>query len=123
MVAMRFLALWAVAIAALALPSTAQAEVKALLIGSSYESAENEALRLANPLADLRIVSSALRGTSVDELTVLEEPSAEEWQVGLDAWLDTLTGDDIGLFLGLCNSEQSMLVPANSAATRWRTNA
>ena len=32
------------------------------------------------------------------DLTVLEDPSAQEWQGELDAWLDTLSGDDIGLF-------------------------
>ncbi len=76
----------------------ARAEVKALLIGSNYESAENDALRLANPLADLRIVSSALRDTNVASLVALEEPSSETWQQGLDDWLNTLSGDDIGLF-------------------------
>jgi uncharacterized caspase-like protein len=76
----------------------AHAEVKALLIGSNYESAENDALRLANPLADLRIVSSALRDTNVASLVALEEPSSEAWQQGLDDWLNTLSGDDIGLF-------------------------
>lgn len=79
-------------------PQEAHAEVSALLIGSSYESAEDERLRLANPLADLRILRSALRKTNVKSMTVLEEPSSEEWHSGLKAWLDQLTGDDIGLF-------------------------
>ncbi|MEL6541288.1 MAG: caspase family protein [Pseudomonadota bacterium] len=83
---------------AVALPSLARAEVKALIVGTSYEAAENEALRLANPLADIRLIRSALRKTSVRDLTILEDPSAEEWQEQLDAWLDTLSGDDIGLF-------------------------
>lgn len=69
-----------------------------MLVGSSYEASGNEALLLANPLADLRIVSSALRGTSIDDLAILEDPGAEQWQEGLDNWLNSLTGDDIGLF-------------------------
>ncbi|MBV7260196.1 caspase family protein [Erythrobacter crassostreae] len=68
------------------------------LIAANYEAAENEALRLANPRVEVGLVSSALRGTSVSELTVLEERAAQEWQEGLDLWLDTLSGDDIGLF-------------------------
>lgn len=76
----------------------ARAEVKALLVGTSYEAAPNEKLRLANPLVDVRLVQAALRKTSVRELTVLKDPTAEEWKVALEAWLDTLTGDDIGLF-------------------------
>jgi len=113
-----------------ALPQTAHAEVKALIIGSSYESAENENLRLANPIADIRLIRSALRGTSVSELTVLEEPSAEEWQEGLDTWLDTLSGDDIGMFYFaghgfqvdginfLMSSDGKTLIPLDAVVTQ-----
>lgn len=98
MVGSRFL-VWITALfAVVALPSGARAEVRALIVGTSYETAENEALRLANPLADIRLIRSALRKTSVRDFTVLEDPTAEQWQSELDAWLDTLSGDDIGLF-------------------------
>lgn len=80
------------------MPSTAQAEVKALLIASNYEEAQDAQLKLANPLADLRLIRSSLRSTMVRDLTVLEDPTAEEWQTQFDAWLDTLSGDDIGMF-------------------------
>ncbi|WP_299192791.1 caspase family protein [uncultured Erythrobacter sp.] len=116
--------------AGLLLPASAQAEVKALLIGSNYESAENEALRLSNPRTDIRLISSALRTTSVSDLTVLEEPSAEEWQSGLDAWLDALSGDDIGFFYFaghgfqiegqnfLMSSDGKSLIPLDSLVTQ-----
>ncbi len=96
MVVMRFLSVLMLALAAL--PDVAQAEVKVLLIASNYEEAGDEDLRLANPLADLRLIQSSLGSTTVRDMTVLEEPTAEEWQVGFNAWLDTLSGDDIGMF-------------------------
>lgn len=129
MVVMRFFWLCAL-VTGLLMPAAAHAEVKALLIGSSYESAENEALRLANPLADIRLVGSALRDTSVDELTVLEEPGADEWQRALDGWLDSLSGDDIGLFYFaghgfqieglnfLMSSDGKSLIPLDSLITQ-----
>ncbi len=80
------------------LAAPAQAEVKALIVGNSYETAENEKLKLANPLADIRLIRAALRGTSVRDMSVLEDPGADEWTAELEAWLDTLSGDDIGLF-------------------------
>ena len=89
---------FAFALLALGLCAPANAEVKALLVGTSYEAAENKRLQLANPLADIRLIQSALRKTSVREMTVLKDPMADEWQSALDAWLDTLSGDDIGLF-------------------------
>ncbi|MEP3420814.1 MAG: caspase family protein [Erythrobacter sp.] len=116
--------------AALMLPTVAHAEVKALLVGSNYEAAENEALRLANPLADVRLVGSALRSTAASEISTLEEPDAEEWQAGLDAWLNSLSGDDIGLFYFaghgfqieghnfLMSSDGKSLIPLESLVTQ-----
>ncbi len=130
MVTFRFAFVLVICALSAAFPAAARAEVKALLVGSNYESAENEALRLANPLADLRIVASALRGTSVADLSVLEEPSGQEWREGLDTWLDTLTGDDIGLFYFaghgfqieghnfLMSSDGKSLVPLDSLVSK-----
>lgn len=98
MVVTRFLSVLAFVLTALALPGMARAEVKALLVASNYEEAADKDLRLANPLADLRLVRSSLRSTNVRDLTVLEEPTSEEWQSSFNAWLDTLSGDDIGMF-------------------------
>jgi len=130
MVVQRFFASLALTLTVLSLPSTAHAEVKALLIASNYEKAQDEQLRLANPLADLRLISSSLRSTTVRELTVLEEPSADEWQTGFDAWLDTLSGDDIGIFYFaghgfqfdglnyLLSSDGTSLIPLDALVTQ-----
>ncbi len=93
-----FSRLIAFAVLLLALSAPARAEVKALLVGTDYAQASNTKLKLANPLADIRLVGSALRDTSVREVSVMENPSAQTWEEGLSAWLDTLSGDDIGLF-------------------------
>lgn len=123
----------ALLLAALCVP--ARAEVKALIIGNSYEAAENTKLRLANPLADIRLIRSALRKTSVRDLTVLEDPSAEVWQTELDAWLDTLSGDDIGLFYFaghgfqieglnfLMSSDGKSLIPLDAVVTQITARA
>ena len=126
----RFLAVIAMMLSAVALSAPAQADVKALIVGSSYDDAANQKLRLANPLADARIVRASLRKTVVRDLTVLEDPSAEEWQKGLDAWLETLTGDDIGLFYFaghgfqieglnfLMSSDGKSLIPLDAVVTQ-----
>lgn len=120
---------------ALSMTSMARAEVKALLVGSSYASAENTRLRLANPLADIRLIRSALRKTAVDELTVLEDPTANGWKDGLNEWLDTLTGDDIGLFYFaghgfqvegnnfLMSSDGKSLIPLDALVTQITSRA
>lgn len=130
MVVLRFLSIWALALAVLAMPTAVHAEVKALLIASNYENAEDEALRLANPRADLRLIRSSLGKTNVRDLTVLEEPSAEEWQAGFDAWLNTLSGDDIGMFYFaghgfqfdglnyLLSSDGTSLIPLDALVTQ-----
>lgn len=112
------------------LGAPAQAEVKALIVGSDYTSSGKPRLELQNPVADIRLVRSALRGTSINEMIVLEEPSADEWQAGLDQFLDTLTGDDVGLFYFaghgfqiegqnyLMSSDGQMLIPLASLVSQ-----
>ncbi len=117
-------------LALVVLGTPAQAEVKALIVGSDYTSSGNSRLELQNPVADIRLVRSALRGTSINEMIVLEEPSADEWQAGLDQFLDTLTGDDVGLFYFaghgfqiegqnyLMSSDGQMLIPLASLVSQ-----
>jgi len=135
MVVLRFLSVCAFALATLVLPNAAHAEVKALLIASNYEEAEDTELRLANPLTDLALIRSSLSKTNVRDLTVLEEPSAEEWQTGFDAWLDTLSGDDIGMFYFaghgfqfdglnyLLSSDGTSLIPLDALVTQITSRA
>jgi uncharacterized caspase-like protein len=118
------LALIVIIMNAMSVPATA--EVKALIIGSDYSSSGNPRLELQNPVADVRMIRSALRGTAIEEMLVLEEPSAEEWEEGLNQYLDSLTGDDVGLFYFaghgfqiegqnyLMSSDGKMLIPLDS---------
>lgn len=80
------------------LPQTVSAETKALIIASNYEIADNPAIELANPLADAILLEAALRRTSVNDVTVLREPTAEDWEAGLEAFVAGLEPDDIALF-------------------------
>jgi len=117
-------------LALLGLSSPAFAEVKALIVGSDYSSSSNERLLLQNPVADVRMIRSALRNTTIDDLTVLEEPSASEWQEALDQFLDSLSGDDVGLFYFaghgfqiegqnyLMSSDGEMLIPLDSIVSQ-----
>ncbi len=117
-------------LALLGLSSPAVAEVKALIVGSDYSSSSNERLLLQNPVADVRMIRSALRNTTIDDLTVLEEPSASEWQEALDQFLDSLSGDDVGLFYFaghgfqiegqnyLMSSDGEMLIPLDSIVSQ-----
>ena len=130
MIVMRFLTLVTLVLACFASPSIARAEVKALLIASNYESAKDENLKLANPLADLRLVRSSLRNTTVSDLVSVEEPSVGDWERVFDNWLDTLSGDDIGMFFFaghgfqfdglnyLLSSDGTALIPLDALVTQ-----
>jgi uncharacterized caspase-like protein len=75
----------------------AWAGTKALLIGSNYTEAPNEALRLANPITDIRMVGEAMKRTAIDEVTLLEEPNADDWQAAMDSFVNSMSGDDIAV--------------------------
>ncbi|MCB2087246.1 MAG: caspase family protein [Sphingomonadaceae bacterium] len=75
----------------------AHAETRALIIGSDYSSTPDAKLRLANPVADARMVRAALARTSVRDVTLLEDPDAEQWAAGFQQFADSLSGDDIAL--------------------------
>jgi len=82
----------------LSVSGTARAEIRALVVGSNYQQADDPRLELANPIADARLISSALRRTVVDEITVLEEPTADAWESEFDQFENSLSGDDIAIF-------------------------
>lgn len=83
------------ALASLAAIAPAQAATKALVIGSDYDKSNNKKLHLANPVADVRLVRAALSRTAVDDITVLEDPDAQQWSAGFQQFADSLSGDDI----------------------------
>lgn len=95
---MRFLLILLSAAAMLFGAQAAHAETKALIVASNYEIADNPAIELANPLADAILLEVALRDTYVDEVTVLREPTAEEWEAGLEDFVESLEPDDIAFF-------------------------
>lgn len=91
---------WIFGIASLVIVSAASpvmAETKALLVGTNYAKAADEKLRLANPIADIRMIGSAMRRTTIEEVTLVEEPDAEEWRSAMADFVDSLSGDDIAV--------------------------
>ncbi len=75
----------------------AMAETKALLIGSNYIPAADKNLRLANPIADIRMVGAAMRRTTIDEVTLVEEPDEREWRAAMNEFVASLGEDDIAV--------------------------
>ena len=75
----------------------AHAETKALLIGSDYTKAAETGLQLMNPVADIGLVGAAMKRTSIDEVTLVTDPDADEWRSAMTNFVETLNGDDIAL--------------------------
>lgn len=82
----------------LALPSIAKAETRALIVASNYDLIEtNPALFLANPLADAELISRAMARGGIENITVVSEPIAEDWEEQFDGFIASLGPDDIAL--------------------------
>lgn len=73
------------------------AGTKALLIGSNYIPAADKNLRLANPIADIRMVGAAMRRTAIDDVTLVEEPDEREWRAAMGEFVASLDKDDIAV--------------------------
>lgn len=82
---------------ALAAPAAAVAEVRALVVASSYAESTNPALRLANTLVDGRNVAEALRRAGVHDVRLIEEPDLARWDAEIAAFADRLGPTDIAL--------------------------
>lgn len=95
---MRFSALFAAFVLAFFVVAPAQAGTKVLIVASSYEASGNPQLALDNPTADALLMQAALRRTSVDDVTILNDPSVSEWDEGFNTFADSLDDDDIALF-------------------------
>ncbi len=80
----------------LAAPAAA-AEVRALILASSYDGAENSALRLANTVTDGRTIAAALGRAGVRDVRLVEEPDLSRWESELTAFLERVASDDIAL--------------------------
>ncbi len=83
---------------ALSVPAAAGAEVRALVVASSYAGSANPALRLANTLVDGRNVAEALRRAGVRDVRLVEEPDLARWDAEIAAFADRLGPADIALF-------------------------
>ena len=95
---MQLRALFAAIALALVASVPAHAATKVLVVASSYEASGNPQLVLDNPAADALLMQAALRRTSVDEVTVLNDPSVSGWEEGFNAFINSLEEDDIALF-------------------------
>ena len=85
------------AMTAMLMAAPALAETKALLIGSNYVTAADKNLRLSNPVADIRLVADAMRRTTIDNITTVEEPDEREWREAMTEFVDSLSDDDIAV--------------------------
>lgn len=75
----------------------AAAEVRALILSADYVAAADPAMRLANPIADGRAITRALRSAGIKDLRLAEEAPAERWQSEFQAFAAKLGPDDIAL--------------------------
>ena len=72
-----------------------KAETRALIIGTNYTEAADARLELANPRTDARMIEAALQRTSINDITLVEEPDAARWNEAFDLFANSLSGDDI----------------------------
>ncbi len=113
----------------------AQAEVKALLVGSNYAIAENKRLHLTNPIADVQMIEAALKRSAVQDVTLLEEPTHTQWETAFADFVHSLSGDDIGMlyFAGhgfqvdganyLMSSDGTSLIPLENLVSQISAKA
>ena len=85
------------AMLALAAPAPAAAEVRALVVASSYAGSADPALRLANTLVDGRTIAEALRRAGVRDVRLVEEPDLARWDAEIAAFANRLGPSDIAL--------------------------
>ena len=83
---------------ALAAPApAAAAEVRALVVASSYAGSADPALRLANTLVDGHNIAEALRRAGVRDVRLVEEPDLARWDAEVAAFADRLGPSDIAV--------------------------
>jgi uncharacterized caspase-like protein len=75
----------------------AQAEVRAVVWAADYHTAGNHDLELANTLVDARAVAETLRKLGVQDLRLLENPSADSWDREIQNLASRLMPNDVAL--------------------------
>lgn len=85
------------AVPSLLLLGQASAEVRALLLASDYRDAEDTSLRLENTLVDARAMSEMLRKLGLQDVRLVENPTAGTWERELDALATRLADNDVAL--------------------------
>lgn len=75
--------------------SPARAEVRVLVWASDYRAAGNADLELPNTLVDAQSVTAMFRSLRVQDVKLIENPSAETWDRELDALVNRIGPDDV----------------------------
>ena len=83
-------------IAALVMP-VAHAETRVLVWASDYKAAGNPDLELPNTLVDAQAVTAMFRSLRVQDVKLVENPTAEAWNSELDALVNRLGTDDVAV--------------------------
>lgn len=77
--------------------SPALADEKVLVIGIDYVGAEDERMRLFNPVRDARQVHRSFEKAGVDDLRLALEPAEDELRDTVKAFSDSLSSDDVAV--------------------------
>lgn len=75
----------------------ALAAEKALIIGIDYALAEDERMRLSNPVRDARLIENSLRRASVTDVTLTVEPTMKELREAINQFAQTLSQNDVAV--------------------------
>ena len=75
----------------------ANAAVRALILASDYREAADSGLRLDNTLVDARAVNELFRKLGLQDVRLVENPTAESWEREVDALVGRLTADDVAI--------------------------
>jgi uncharacterized caspase-like protein len=75
----------------------AKAAVRALILASDYREAADSGLRLDNTLVDARAVNELFRKLGLQDVRLVENPTAESWEREIDALVGRLGADDVAI--------------------------
>ena len=81
----------------LAFASAAQAETRVLVIGIDYVNAEDERMKLSNPVRDARQIGEAFDKAGVRNVQMVIEPTRETFRSELDRYVGTLGSEDVAV--------------------------